>query len=184
MLWIEGLVKLQTTVGKEFHSKQYVNFPNCPEAMIMPIYNLQSSFEKTESDTSQVLYLSGLASWYVWWHKWLKKALRNMHLKFCRTLGKAWQTWVNGLHEDFVSDFNRLRKLGIKFGHSILRVHALRFLQHADFNVFSNNIIFSYSNGPPHIHLTCRCIQVFTGWHCIVSRSHTAQYTVSSVKKL
>ena len=106
---------------------------------------------------------------------------RKLLRKASQGRGRKRAPWVSWLHEKLIDEFTRLRKAGLKFSPSMLRLLARRILIDSE-ESFSAKYL-DERNGRVIIEkITFRCIQSFMERCGIVSRAQTGKLMVSKEK--
>lgn len=88
-----------------------------------------------------------------------KEWSKEVHLNFKGSRGRSRQEWFNAFHEYLINEFDRMRKLNVKFNNSILRALALKLLETSESpSSYSYNIIDFHCKNPLHT-LTCMYLE-------------------------
>lgn len=112
-----------------------------------------------------------------------KVGLQRCRLKARSGRGRKRALWVEALHADLREEFDRLRKLGVKFNLTTLRYLALHILTNSSNDAYSMNMVDPRSEQPLHLKIDLRWIQSFTERFRIVSRAHTGKHRSSPQKE-
>lgn len=113
-----------------------------------------------------------------------KEGPRRVRMKARIGRGRRRLSWVEALQCDLREEFDRLRKLGVKFNLNTLRSLALQVLRTSENNAYSSNMIDPRTEKPLHEKVDSRWVQSFTERFRIVSRAHTGKYRMSPQKEL
>lgn len=109
---------------------------------------------------------------------------KRVRLKAKPGRGRKRAQWVSALYEDLRDEFDRLRKLGVKFNMVTLKHLALDLLQNSSNDAYNANILDPRSNQPLHLKIDQRWIQSFTEHYRIVCRAQTGKKILSPAKEL
>lgn len=108
-----------------------------------------------------------------------KIGLKRVNLKAREGRGRKRASWVKALHADLRDEFDRLRKLGVKFNHRTLRALAQQLLADSNSEAYSSNMVDPRSGQSLSMRISTRWVQTFTVRFRIVSRAHTGKYLLS-----
>lgn len=109
--------------------------------------------------------------------------LQRTRLKARPGRGRKREAWVNAIHEDLREEFDRLRRLGVKFSLNTLRDLACNILCHSTNESYSMNAVDPRSQQPLHLKIDRRWVQSFMERYRIVSRAHTGKHRASPAKE-
>ena len=70
-----------------------------------------------------------------------KDGIKLVRLKSLSGKGRKSEEWVDALHFDLRSEFDRLRKLGVKFNFSTLKILALSLLNEINNGIYGSELI-------------------------------------------
>ena len=112
-----------------------------------------------------------------------KSGAQRARVKAFSGRGRKRAAWVEALHTDLRSEFDRLRRLGVKFSHSTLRSLALDVLSNSTSTEYSSNFIDPKTDMPLYHKINGRWIQSFMERYHIVSRAHTGKHKCSPAKE-
>lgn len=113
-----------------------------------------------------------------------KHGPKRVLLKARAGRGRRRQVWVDALHQDLRSEFDRLRRLGVKFNFNTLRYLALHLLHNTENTDYSANMPDPLSQMPLHLKIDLRWIQTFTERFNIISRTHKGKCRMSPAKEM
>lgn len=113
-----------------------------------------------------------------------KDGHKRVSLKAKAGRGKKRQPWVEALHYDLRAEFDRLRKLGVKFNLNTLRSLALEVLDKSESPLYSRNMLDPPTQMQLFLKITPRFVQSFADRFRIVSRAHKGKYRLSPEKEL
>lgn len=113
-----------------------------------------------------------------------KNGPRMVRMKARAGRGRRRVEWVDALQNDVRSEFDRLRKLGVKFNISSLHSLTLRILSTSENPEYSANMIDPLSDKRLLDKVNQRWVQSFMERFRIVSRAHTGKYKLSPAKEL
>eukprot|EP00474_Spongospora_subterranea_P006157 CRZ06615.1 hypothetical protein [Spongospora subterranea] len=102
---------------------------------------------------------------------------RVVRLKTKEGRGRKTAAWVSWLHDELCSEFDRLRKAGVKFSPHILKNLALDVLQQSDHPEFSSR--YKWKDVLIMDKITPRWIQTFMDKKNIVGRAQTGKLMIS-----
>lgn len=108
---------------------------------------------------------------------------QRCRLKAQHGRGRKRTAWVLALHEDLRAEFDRLRRLGVKFSISTLQELALHILCNEGSDAYSRNMLDPRSNQALHLKIDGRWVQSFMERFNIVSRARTGKHSVSPTKQ-
>lgn len=91
--------------------------------------------------------------------------------------------WVEALRIDVRDEFDRFRRLGVKFNISTLLALAMEQLRNSTNEAYSMNTIDPRSEQELHLKIDRRWIQSFMEQYRIVSRAHTGKHQCSPAKE-
>ena len=91
---------------------------------------------------------------------------------------------MEALYQDVRSEFDRLRKLGVKFNLRTLRALANFILDSGGNEAYSRNLIDPLSGRPLFEKINARWVQSLAERFRIVSRAHTGKHRMSPVTEL
>lgn len=109
---------------------------------------------------------------------------RRVYTKARAGRGRKRAEWVQCMHEDLVSEFDRLRKLGVKFNLKVLRQLARSMVETSEKDAYFSEMKDPASGRKIMDMLTPRWIQSFAERYQIVSRAHTGKLLLSPAKEL
>ena len=110
--------------------------------------------------------------------------LKRVYLKANADRGRKRLPWMSSLHEELRSEFDRLRKLGVKFNLVSLRSLALQIVANSTSDDYSANMIHPRSNRPTIEHINSRFVRSFADLFRIVSRAHKWKHRMSPQQEL
>lgn len=84
-----------------------------------------------------------------------------MRLKARPGLARKRKAWVLDLHVDLFPEFDRIRKLGVKFNETALRYLEIDILRNGDTNAYSKKMLDSRTETPLHMKSEFRWVQSF-----------------------
>lgn len=108
---------------------------------------------------------------------------KRVRLKARKGRGRRRLPWVEALYSDVLDEFDRLRKLGVKFNLTTLRHLALDVLQTGKDDIYSANMIDPRSNVALRKKIDARWIQSFAEHFRIVSRAQSGKHRMSPAKE-
>ena len=110
------------------------------------------------------------------------KGVKKLHTKARPGRGRKRAAWVVALHGDLLPEFDRLRKLGVKFNLKTLRALALHLVANSANSHYSRSAPNPRTNAPIPSMISARWIQSFANRFQIVSRAHTGKLQTSPEK--
>eukprot|EP00737_Agarophyton_chilense_P006073 gb/GEZJ01010849.1/.p1 GENE.gb/GEZJ01010849.1/~~gb/GEZJ01010849.1/.p1 ORF type:complete len:178 (+),score=17.24 gb/GEZJ01010849.1/:17-550(+) len=108
--------------------------------------------------------------------------MKRTYLKARIGRGRKISPWVEALHSDLVHEFDRLRKLGVKFKWETLQSLALSLFEKSTATSYHCHIMDDNKQIVLSQCITRRWIQIFTDHHRIVSSSITGKHLLSLEK--
>lgn len=169
---------------KHIASKAVAHFPrlfrsskNANIVKAMRLWKNRDDFVEINND----LQYKGMASSIT---RVTKNGLRRVRMKTARGRGRKRAAWVEALHRDLRSEFDRLRKLGVKFNFCTLRALATDILNNSETPEYSRNMIDPRTQKCLHQKIDARWIQTFAERFRIVSRAHTGKPRLSPEKEM
>lgn len=112
------------------------------------------------------------------------KGLKMVRLKAREGRGRKREAWVEVLHIDLRAEFDRLRRVGVKFSFSTLRLLTLKLLSESTNGVYGSNLIDNMSGMKMADKINTRWIQSFADRYRIVSRTQSGKLQISPAKQL
>lgn len=109
--------------------------------------------------------------------------VKRVNMKALSGRGPKRVAWVNALHKDLVLEFDRLRRLGVKFNMKTLRALASSMIQNSESPKYSMNMAYPGTNICLSDKITPRWIQTFCDRYQIVSRALTGKLLCSPAKE-
>lgn len=109
---------------------------------------------------------------------------KRVYLKARKGRGRKRQAWVEALHIDLRSEFDRLRKLGVKFNLNTLRSLALHVLSTSETMAYSRNMLDPLTDKPLFEKVSMRFVQSFADRYRIVSRAQKGKHRLSPEKEV
>lgn len=111
-----------------------------------------------------------------------QQGVRRVNFKAVKGRGRKRAEWVNDLYRDLLSEFERVKALGVKTSPSLLRSMALALIEKAAADVSYHGATV-FDGVPIRNKITYRWIQIFMQKHDLVIRQQTGKLSVSPEKK-
>ena len=103
----------------------------------------------------------------------------RVYLNARKGRGRKRAPWVRALHRDWVEEFDRLRKLGVKFNYRNLQSLGKHLLENSSSDEYNSLMLDSRTQRQLHTFITARFTQSFADRFGIVSRALTGKYKLS-----
>lgn len=97
--------------------------------------------------------------------------------------GRRVTPWVSALHVESLEEFERLRKLGVKFNAGLFRELVLNIISESDSLLFGSTAKDPKSGKLVSTHITTRWVQSFMQRNNIVARTQSGKLSVSPQKE-
>lgn len=156
---------------KEFPSL-FRSTPNANIKRAMRLWKGRDSFTFASTNKSNLLSIT----------KNTRRGLKRVNLKAHKGRGRKRESWVEALHKDLREEFDRLRKLGVKFNHSTLRLLAMGLLKNSTNSEYASTMIDPRSGLSQAVRVDARWIQAFADRFQIVQRSKCGKPRLSPEK--
>lgn len=104
-------------------------------------------------------------------------------MKVLSGLGRKRKAWVEALHQDVRIEFDRLRKLGVKFNLRTIRALANFILDSGGNEAYSRNLINLLSARSIFEKINARWVQSFAERFRMEIKAHTGKHRMSPVKE-
>lgn len=109
---------------------------------------------------------------------------KQVRLKAHEGRGRKRAKWVDHLHQDLHAEFDRMRKAGVKFSLSTIRLLALRLIEESSNGIYGKGLIDKNSGMRHEDKIDLRWVQAFADRYRIVSRSQSGKLQLSPAKQL
>ena len=106
----------------------------------------------------------------------------RVDLKARKGRGRKRAPWVLALQRNWVEEFNRLRKLGVKFNYKNLQSLGKHLLENSSSDEYNSLMLDSRTQRQLHTFITARSTQSFADRFGIVSRALTGKHKLSPAK--
>ena len=98
--------------------------------------------------------------------------------------GRKRSGWVEALQDDLISEFDQMRRMGVKFSISTLKELGYHLLSTRTNDAYSMKMLDPRTEKPLHTKIYYRWIQSFMERFRIVSRARTGKHGYSPAKQL
>ena len=109
--------------------------------------------------------------------------LKRVYIKARPGRGRKRAAWVDAVHQDLREEFDRLRKLGVKFNICTLKSLALHLIDTSDKDSYCRNQVDPRTDNPIVSMISKRWIQSFMERFRIVSRAQSGKLQLSPKKE-